>query len=839
MNVSKRDHRSKGRFVDGVVESGWLVALIVGPLYFNDLTSRIFEPDKIIVIQLVGLTVLLALIGRLNATRPSLPKDWSRIGPIAAGVAIVVVAAILSTVTSIAPRISLLGSFARMQGLLFLGACITLFVGTAGSLKTRDQLDRLFAAAILASIPVSLYGIAQAVGLDPLTWDWDVEHRATTTLGNPVFAAGYLAMTIPLTLAYALTSSGGPRRIVALLAAGFQFSCVWMTQSRGAVIALALGLFVFGMLFLLSTGRKRAAKTTVIASVALVALLWMIQKPAGQPASDLLGGHRITRVLNTESGSGRVRVLIWTGVERVILSNPIRTLIGYGPDTIRYTLPAKTPAEIESLHPGARTDRAHNDTYDIVLTTGLAGLTGWLLVVTTLLLMSLRFLGIDRRRSDSWRFFAFWIGGGLAGALLAAVIDDSLKTVGPAFSLGLIAGLCAYLSIRAFLKRSSAEVEPRTAAILIGLASAVTVHFAEIQVGIAIAATRSLFWIAAGAMTAIIWRGCLAAGSRDSRNDAGWGAICGLVVATVACGLILSSRPLATPLLGLGLVVLTWVAAACMRASRTDPDDSGSAFWTWSGLVSAGLVALRMLSLELDRTLNVAAAIYPAAAIGIVLLAAYAVNGPPTRGTELSTASLTAWQGWQRRLGWSLFTVILIAGWLESVSWIRADTALHQSRQAASRGAEKQAIGEGTKAINRDPDRPVYFMNLGRAYMTAGEFRRAEALLRVAAARNPLDDDHPANLGRLYLHWWKADPNAPGSNRFANNAIDEFKQAIELHPNSASLYYELGVASLVSRDTAAAISAFERSETLNPRMVASTIQLGQIRAALGRREESR
>ena len=36
-----------GVFCEGVMEAGWLAALIIAPLFFNVYSDRVFEPDKI------------------------------------------------------------------------------------------------------------------------------------------------------------------------------------------------------------------------------------------------------------------------------------------------------------------------------------------------------------------------------------------------------------------------------------------------------------------------------------------------------------------------------------------------------------------------------------------------------------------------------------------------------------------------------------------------------------------------------------------------------------------------------------------------------------------------
>ena len=39
------------RYCDGIMEAGWLAAVILIPIFFNIYSSRIFEPDKITLLR--------------------------------------------------------------------------------------------------------------------------------------------------------------------------------------------------------------------------------------------------------------------------------------------------------------------------------------------------------------------------------------------------------------------------------------------------------------------------------------------------------------------------------------------------------------------------------------------------------------------------------------------------------------------------------------------------------------------------------------------------------------------------------------------------------------------
>ena len=106
------------RLADGVLEAGWLLALLVVPVFFDVHTDHPFEPEKAMVVRVLALLMAAAgLVRALEHWRRWRRPSWA---PLAAPVALYVRAAALSTGLSRAPRLSLWGSEARGEGLVTL-----------------------------------------------------------------------------------------------------------------------------------------------------------------------------------------------------------------------------------------------------------------------------------------------------------------------------------------------------------------------------------------------------------------------------------------------------------------------------------------------------------------------------------------------------------------------------------------------------------------------------------------------------------------------------------------------------------------------------------------------
>ncbi len=291
------------RICEAIIEAGWLAALIVTPLFFNTSSSRVFEPDKLHLLRSIALVMAVAWIVQLLDTglsgwiRERGGGFWSAIRrtPLVLPTLALVAAYILSTALSLVPRISFLGSYVRMQGTYTFISYVLIFFMVLTHLRTRAQINRIFYAIILSSLPISIYGIIQHYGLDPLPWGGDVRERVAANMGNAIFVAAYLIIALFLTLERLVdsiasllneekgTTADALRAGAYFFVLAVQLIAIYFTQSRGPWGGLAAGAYVFVMLGLLlvtrwATGRAAAAEGAGVADA--------------QCAGDLVGADR-------------------------------------------------------------------------------------------------------------------------------------------------------------------------------------------------------------------------------------------------------------------------------------------------------------------------------------------------------------------------------------------------------------------------------------------------------------------------------------------------------------------------------------------------------------------
>lgn len=537
-----------------MIEAGWLAALVVAPLFFNTFSNRVFEPDKLHLVRSIALLMAVAWVVQLLDSGLRRGEGWRglwtrvRRTPLVLPALVLVASYLLSTALSVVPRISFFGSYVRMQGTFSYLSYVAIFMMMLTNLRTRDQVSRLLHTVILTSLSISIYGIVQHAGLDPLPWGGNVRERVAANMGNAIFVAAYLIMAVFLTLERllnsltAMLSSDRGGLSDSLRAGGYLFILVVQviaiiyTQSRGPWMGLAAGLYVFAMLGLLLLARWAAQRKQVPAglgwltrhlrsawlaliglTVAGLLLLVTLNVPNGPLARvcDQRYVSRLCTVFSTTEGTNAVRVLIWEGVADMMLAphapiqqpdgtpdalNALRPLVGYGPESMWVVYNRFYPPELAHYESrNASPDRSHNETFDTLVRGGLFQFAAQLVLYSAIFYYALRWLGLLRGANRRRIFIAFIVGGGALGVIVPLLADGSLRLAGIGLPAGLIAGVIVYVTVDLLLSsRPAAEATDSASGdrqlLVLALFAAIVAHFVEIHFGIAIASTLTHFW---------------------------------------------------------------------------------------------------------------------------------------------------------------------------------------------------------------------------------------------------------------------------------------------------------------------------------------------------------
>ena len=400
------------------------LAVIAIPLAFAspDWISSYIELPKVFILRVSTGLMAVLLIARWSLKPPSV-ASWTP-GRLAASVrrdptTLVVLAVVLfgavytlSTLLSVSPRLSLWGSPPERDGYsLYNMACYFLLFGVVTThLKSPDQLRRLLVAIVVVGVTAALIGILQNYEIGPysLGHPWDV--RVQSTFGNPIFFGAFLVMTIPVSVALAMTPGpkglGRGRALLWSAIVGLQLFALMLTVSRGPWVGLFAAIGVFSFATLSESGHRRLAKTFLVICVLLVlgAVSFM--------ALSRLGGFESGRFAGVSSVSPRLsniwseltsdhpesRLSMWRVSARLIVDRPwfpfedlslplLRLFFGYGPETYRYVFPLEAPpGEQYALPSYAHNHFVHEATELGVLGVGAyAGVFAAVLVATAIL----------------------------------------------------------------------------------------------------------------------------------------------------------------------------------------------------------------------------------------------------------------------------------------------------------------------------------------------------------------------------------------------------------------------------------------------------------------------
>jgi hypothetical protein len=524
-------------FCESLIECGWLLAIITTPLYFNIYSFRVFEPDKAALLRSIALLVVAAwliewlCVPRRGLGNPKRMLEAVRRHPVAAPVLMMVLTEALATMFSVVPRVSLLGSYVRLQGGLTTLAYLVLFAAATAHVRRPDQVTRMLSAVALSSLPIALYALVQYLGLDPLApWDLDVRVRPPANLGNPVFLGGYLAMSTLVVLGL-LTArlrpgehTGGIVRVGIALAYGVVFVldlvAIVLTQSRGPLLALYIGLVCYVCLAATVPSAKRFAIAALLLLIVVVpGFLALIAVRAGtREQAQEQAAARWTSALDTGNGSVGVRVAIWKGIiDLVTTSAPlelpdgrqdawhaIRPIVGYGPESLAVTFRIAARPDLARLEGRpVYVDRAHNETLDTLATTGILGVISHLWLFAAIVWRGLTTLGLLDSRRARWRLSGLAVTGGVVMGIVLTVWGG-LALLVIAIPLGLVFGLLVYLGLSLLPGQSHTAVRhalpPEATIIVISLLAATIAHFVEISFGVATVATLTYFWLFAAVL---------------------------------------------------------------------------------------------------------------------------------------------------------------------------------------------------------------------------------------------------------------------------------------------------------------------------------------------------
>ena len=257
----------------------------------------------------------------------------------------------------------------------------------ACKMMVQEGLDlrKLLVAVIIASTSVALLGIIQYYGLfgQRRIADSYGELQTPSTIGHNNFAAAFIIMAIPATLAL-LASAGRAWAVAAHSASLFvQLYYLIITASRGAWTGLSLGsLFWVAWAFVLPALRrskrpKRSHKAIVIVLPLLCAVVTLV---VASPSTRALVLDKAASMINFNDKPIQFRLLTWRSTLSMIAEHPFG--VGLANYEMAYP-PYRSPEEHRITGRFKKVEHAHNEYLQTTAELGVYGTVAFLFLIVS------------------------------------------------------------------------------------------------------------------------------------------------------------------------------------------------------------------------------------------------------------------------------------------------------------------------------------------------------------------------------------------------------------------------------------------------------------------------
>ncbi|KKT30817.1 MAG: hypothetical protein UX04_C0009G0006 [Microgenomates group bacterium GW2011_GWF2_45_18] len=451
------------------------ILILLVPLLFSARTEELFEFNKVVAVYAFALLVATCGLIELGiATYRNESISWKR-SPLDLPLVVFFFSQLLSTILSMHPRTSWLGYYSRFNGGLWSTiSYLILYFGFIQHVNWKEVRSYVW-TIVYSGVLVSLYAIPEHFGVSPSCfillresaesnpsinlfttdcWVQDVRSRIFGTLGQPNWLAGMLAPIIVLATGLIATKKKRVLKYVALFSTFLMLLALLYTRSRSGLLAVAGGLVVlFAFDFFIHVRAKQGLKRVLTFLLPIFAFFFIVVFQFGEDLRTafrtVFQSLRVTQTFvqqndqsssetlqgqlpQVEGGSDSsiIRTIVWKGAIDVWKRYP---LTGSGVETFAYSYYLDRPIEHNLVSEwDFLYNKAHNEWLNYLATTGIIGLTSYLVVV---------FVGIGyaiistRKLKLEEQIFAFSVAGALLAIQISNVIGFSTVAVSLLFFL--------------------------------------------------------------------------------------------------------------------------------------------------------------------------------------------------------------------------------------------------------------------------------------------------------------------------------------------------------------------------------------------------------------------
>ena len=340
------------------IQRGLVLLVFLVPLIFSHATTEVYGLIKVVALEMGVLALLVLWLVHVTHT-PGVTvgrHGWAVLSLF--GVACLS----LVKATNIPEAI---------KSIYLLGAGVGLFFLIINNVREKRQVNQIVLALVLAGVFTCIFSLYENQGVK-----FNVLRFAyTSTFGNPVFFAQYLAFAIPISVAMCFKKSNSAHissRIFWGLSSLLMLFFLILARSRGAYLGLAVA-FLYCSIILLLRSSKRLRRILIAALVAFLILLGVgsrfLIKPGGWVGENIKFRNML-------------RVYLWTSTLEMVKDNPA---LGVGIGNFKVVYPLyRNPQERENIPKGVKYSKAHNVFLQIWSEMGTLGLICFIWILFSL-----------------------------------------------------------------------------------------------------------------------------------------------------------------------------------------------------------------------------------------------------------------------------------------------------------------------------------------------------------------------------------------------------------------------------------------------------------------------
>ncbi|MST04088.1 MAG: hypothetical protein EXS49_00775 [Candidatus Pacebacteria bacterium] len=310
-----------------------------------------------------------------------------KLSPLLIAVFVFIAIISLATIFGVNPYRSFWSNFERMEGLISYLHSFAFFLVIAHSFKKTDWTIYLN-AFIFSGIIQSIYAFFQSIGK---IQSFQGGFRVDGTLGNATYVAAYLCFIICFSLLLLVYSKNKFAKIYYSLVIAMSLLTIYFSATRGAALALFIGLLIGTSLYFLlikSKNEKEKLLKKIFGSVAIILILGASSIYLAKDSNFVKSNQVLSRFASINLEAGKSRFLIWKMGFQGVKERPI---LGWGPGNFEAVFGKYYDAKMYAQEPWF--DRSHNIILDWLINAGVLGLFSYLSIFGVAIYMLIKNYG--------------------------------------------------------------------------------------------------------------------------------------------------------------------------------------------------------------------------------------------------------------------------------------------------------------------------------------------------------------------------------------------------------------------------------------------------------------